>query len=85
MTADSQMARMYAGIGQSSPFAEYLRVLAFAIVTDVEPLAAMTVQDATELASLRRGAEPLRLLVMPQRDPTVVTARVIEAMPVLIG
>ncbi len=36
-----------------------------AIVTDfsdVEPLAAMTVQDATELASLRRGAEPLRLL-----------------------
>jgi hypothetical protein len=52
--------------------------------TDVRPLAAMTVQDAAELASLRRGAEPLRLLVLPQRDPTIHVAHFIEPMPVII-
>ena len=45
----------------------------------------MTADDAAELGSRRRGVEPLRIIVMPQRvwRVTVVTAPMIEPMPVL--
>jgi hypothetical protein len=51
-----------------------------------EPTWLMTAYDAVELGSRRRGAEPLRVLVMPQKITRVAVApaRVIEAMPVLI-
>jgi hypothetical protein len=51
-----------------------------------EPTWLMTAYDAAELGSRRRGAEPLRVLVMPQKITRVAVApaRVIEAMPVLI-
>jgi hypothetical protein len=42
-----------------------------ATVTDLMnevPSMAVTLADAVELASLRRGAEPLRIVVMPQRS-----------------
>lgn len=51
------------------------------VLTDEYPSASMTITDAVELASLRRGAEPLRLLVLPQRDASVRRKRVIEPMP----
>lgn len=50
-------------------------------LTDEEPSAAMTGEAAVELAALRRGAEPLRIVVMPQRDLTVRQRRMIEIEP----
>jgi hypothetical protein len=52
-------------------------------LTDQEPSAEMTVSDAIELAMLRRGVEPLRLLVLPQRDLTDHVP-FIEPMPVVV-
>jgi hypothetical protein len=50
-----------------------------------EPTWAMTADDAADLGSRRRGAEPLRIVVMPQkvRRVTVAPTPVIEPMPVL--
>ena len=50
-----------------------------------EPTWTMTADDAAELGSRRRGVEPLRIVVMPQRVQrvTVATAPMIEPMPVL--
>jgi hypothetical protein len=51
-----------------------------------EPMWEMTAQDAADLGSRRRGVEPLRLLVMPQKVQrvTVATLREIGPMPVII-
>ena len=51
-----------------------------------EPTWAMTADDAADLGSRRRGVEPLRIVVMPQRVQrvTVAPAPVIEPMPVVI-
>jgi hypothetical protein len=44
----------------------------------------MTAQDAADLGSRRRGAEPLRVLVMPQKITRVTVAPIIEPLPVLV-
>jgi hypothetical protein len=51
-----------------------------------EPMWAMTPDDAADLGTHRRGAEPLRILVMPQRITRVTVAplREIEPMPILV-
>ena len=51
-----------------------------------EPVWAMTADDAAELGSRRRGAEPLRVLVLPQKITRVIVAPVpeIEPMPVVV-
>jgi hypothetical protein len=55
-------------------------------LTQEEPAWVMTAQDAADLGRRRRGAEPLRVLVMPQKITRVAVApeRVIEPMPVLV-
>jgi hypothetical protein len=51
-----------------------------------EPTWAMTADDAADLGGHRRGVEPLRVLVMPQKITrvTVAPTPVIEGMPVVI-
>jgi hypothetical protein len=51
-----------------------------------EPASAMTPDDAADLGSRRRGVEPLRILVMPQRVQrvTVIPAPEIAPMPVVV-
>jgi hypothetical protein len=51
-----------------------------------EPAWVMTADDAADLGSRRRGVEPLRVLVMPQKitQVTVAPTPVIEGMPVVI-
>jgi hypothetical protein len=52
-----------------------------------EPAWTMTVGDAADLGSRRRGVEPLRVLVLPQKITRVVVAPaplMVEPMPVLI-
>jgi hypothetical protein len=51
-----------------------------------EPMWEMTAYDAADLGSHRRGVEPLRVLVMPQKITRVAVAPtpVIEGMPVVI-
>jgi hypothetical protein len=51
-----------------------------------EPASTMTAGDAADLGSRRRGVEPLRIVVMPQRVQrvTVMPALVIEPMPVVV-
>jgi hypothetical protein len=51
-----------------------------------EPMWEMTAYDAANLGSRRRGVEPLRVLVMPQKITrvTVAPTPVIEGMPVVI-
>ena len=53
-------------------------------LTDQAPSSEMTLRDAIELAALRRGIEPLRLLVLPQRDPILPTMTIIDPMPVIL-
>ena len=50
-----------------------------------EPVWAMTPEDAADLGRLRRGVEPLRILVIAQRVTrvTVVPAATIQPMPVV--
>jgi hypothetical protein len=52
-----------------------------------EPTWAMTADDAAHLGSRRRGVEPLRVLVMPQKITRVTMAPVpvmVEPMPVVV-
>ena len=51
-----------------------------------EPMWAMTPDDAADLGRRRRGVEPLRTLVMPQKITCVTVAplREIGPMPVLV-
>ena len=50
-----------------------------------EPTWTMTPDEAAELGSRRRGVEPLRIVVMPQRVQQVTVApQFIEPMPVLV-
>jgi hypothetical protein len=53
-------------------------------LTDERPSAKMTITDAVELATLRRGAEPLRLVIPPQRNPVSRAMPNIEPMPVVV-
>jgi hypothetical protein len=55
-------------------------------LADEAPVWEMTADDAADLGSRRRGAEPLRVLVMPQKITrvTVAPTPVIEGMPVVI-
>jgi hypothetical protein len=52
-----------------------------------EPDWAMTAEDAADLGRRRRGVEPLRIMVMPQRITRVTVAPVVKIapMPVLIS
>ncbi len=58
----------------------------------VSPTCEFAVSDAIELVQARRGVEPLRLVVLPQRRPTSLhgldvggwSATTLEAMVVLI-
>ena len=51
-----------------------------------EPAWTMTAHDAAELGTRRRGVEPLRILVMPQRITRVTVAplREIAPMPIIV-
>ena len=50
-----------------------------------EPAWTMTADDAADLGSRRRGVEPLRIVVMPQKITRVaVAAPVIEPMPYVV-
>jgi hypothetical protein len=51
-----------------------------------EPAWTMTPDDAADLGSRRRGVEPLRILVMPQRIARVTVAPAHETapMPVIV-
>jgi hypothetical protein len=51
-----------------------------------EPAWVMTADDAADLGSRRRGVEPLRVLVMPQKITRLIVAPtpVIAPMPVVI-
>jgi hypothetical protein len=53
-------------------------------LTDEKPSAGMRITDAVELATWRRGAEPLRLVIPPQRDPVPRAMPIIEPMPILL-
>jgi hypothetical protein len=48
-----------------------------------EPTVAMSPDDAADLGRCRRGTEPMRVMVMPQRHRQVITP-MIEPMPVLV-
>jgi hypothetical protein len=47
-----------------------------------EPVWTMTANDAAELGSRRRGVEPLRVVIMPQRVQRLIVAPVPEMEPV---
>ena len=51
-----------------------------------EPMWEMTPDDAADLGTRRRGVEPLRILVMPQKVARVTVAplREIGPMPIVI-
>jgi hypothetical protein len=54
---------------------------------DEEPVWETTAEDAAELGSRRRGIEPLRIIVMPQRITRVIVAPapvMLEPMPVIV-
>jgi hypothetical protein len=53
-------------------------------LTDEQPSAEITITDAVELATLRRGAEPLRLVIPPQRNVVSRAMPIIEPMPILV-
>jgi hypothetical protein len=48
------------------------------------PRSAMTADNAADLARSRRGVEPLRLVILRQRDQQPATSPPIEPMPVVI-
>ena len=47
---------------------------------DEEPVWEMTAEDAADLGTRRRGAEPLRVVIMPQRVTRVTVAPVHAAV-----
>ena len=49
-----------------------------------EPTVAMTAEDAADLGRCRRGVEPLRIVVMLQRDRQTITSTVLDPVPVLV-
>ena len=58
------------------------------VLAQEEPAWTMTASDAADLGTHRRGVEPLRILVMPQRITRVTVAPVaviLEPMPMIIG
>ena len=48
------------------------------------PTVAMSAEDAADLGRCRRGVEPLRIIVLPQRDPQPATPPIVEPMPVIV-
>ena len=56
------------------------------VLENEEPTWEMTPDDAADLGNRRRGVEPLRILVMPQRVTRVTVAplREIGPMPVVV-
>jgi len=52
-----------------------------------EPTSAMTSDEAADLGTRRRGVEPLRIMVMPQKISRVTVSPVpviLEQMPILV-
>ena len=49
-----------------------------------EPTWVMTAEDAADLGRCHRGVEPLRIVIMPQRDRQAITPPAAEPMPVLV-
>ena len=45
---------------------------------------AMVAEDAADLGRCRRGVQPLRIVIMPQRDQQVIDLPVVEPMPVIV-
>ncbi len=58
--------------------------LAVRNLADEQPLVAMSARDAAELGRCRRGIEPLRVVVLPQRVSPMATTPVLDAMPVCV-
>jgi hypothetical protein len=53
-------------------------------LADGTPRVAMDVADAADLARCRRGVEPLRQVILPQRVRQPATSPTIDPMPVVI-
>ena len=49
-----------------------------------EPVWEMSPDDAAGLGQCRRGIEPVRLVIMPQREREVTTSSPVDSMPVLV-
>jgi hypothetical protein len=49
-----------------------------------EPDVAMLPGDAADLGRCRRGVEPLRIVVMPQRDRQTITSSIIKPVSVIV-
>jgi hypothetical protein len=49
-----------------------------------EPIVAMSPTDAASLGRCRRGVEPLRVVVMPQKGRQVIISPMIEPMQVIV-
>jgi hypothetical protein len=49
-----------------------------------EPTVAMSAEDAADLGRCRRAAEPLRIIILPQRDPEPAASPIVEPMPVIV-
>jgi hypothetical protein len=48
------------------------------------PTVAMSAECAADLGHCHRATEPLRIIILPQRDPQPAIPPVIEPMPVII-
>jgi hypothetical protein len=55
------------------------------ILEQDEPAVAMTADDATDRGWCHRGVEPMRIVIMPQRDQRATILAVIEPMSVQTG
>ena len=49
-----------------------------------EPTMATAASNAADLGRCRRGVEPLRIVIMPQRDQQAIISPIVEPMPVVV-
>ena len=64
------------GIGRAALWSVLERRWPTVVLTDpgtIEPVSAMTVEDAAALARRRRGLEPVRLVILPQVTAAAVS------------
>jgi len=69
-------------------FGRRFGAVAFADLADTAPPTSLPTADAAELSRLRRGLEPLRVAVAPQRDSADTkgsNSRAAEPMPVAVA
>lgn len=60
------------------------RVVVKGLAAQEVPQHAVTVEDAVQLGRCRRGIEPLRIVIMPQRAALPAPPSIIKPMPVLV-